>query len=335
MVKKISLVLLMFILVACSSSPVEPDKPDKPTPNEEPKPEAKLYSVFNGQEVKEATSQALGIMIENTPAARPHSGIGLADVVYEVAVEGWYISRFLAIFASEHPRKIGPVRSARIPFVRMVQEWDVPYAHYGAAETGQGDAKSLIAQIKPPVVFNGVANLHFEFYSRDNARKAPHNAYFDLEAATSVIPKQTYDRHFFFNTTSTVQDALNQRVFLRYSSDNRVMYEYDQSSGYYNRFINDQPMMDAYTNKQVTVKNIIVLHAPHRAVEAVAYILVDFIGEGRADFFVGGKHEMGTWKKDSYDDITRYYDVEGHEVVFLAGNTWIQVIHDQLEFGFN
>src|SRR5699024_6083318 len=70
------------------------------------------HSIFNGEGIHkdQNTYQAFGIMIENSTDARPQSALGLADIVYENAVETYTITRFLAIFASEHPTMVGPVR---------------------------------------------------------------------------------------------------------------------------------------------------------------------------------------------------------------------------------
>ena len=66
-------------------------------------------------------------------------------------------------------------------------------------------------------------------------------------------------------------------------------------------------------------------------VEADHYVLVDFIGEGKAEYFIDGKYEEGTWKKASYDDKTEFFDSEGNPILLLPGNTWIQVVHDNVE----
>jgi len=49
----------------------------------------------------------VAMMIENSPAARPQSGVINADLVYEAHAEGG-ITRFLAIFLSESPEVVGP-----------------------------------------------------------------------------------------------------------------------------------------------------------------------------------------------------------------------------------
>jgi hypothetical protein len=56
---------------------------------------------------------ALSVKVDNVPLARrpPQAGIDVADIVYEEPVEG--ATRFLAIFHSTLPPRIGPVRSTR------------------------------------------------------------------------------------------------------------------------------------------------------------------------------------------------------------------------------
>ena len=63
----------------------------------------------------------LGIMVENSIAARPQSGLTSADVIYEAVAEGG-ITRFLAIFYCQDAAYVGPVRSGRIYFIQLLQE---------------------------------------------------------------------------------------------------------------------------------------------------------------------------------------------------------------------
>lgn len=332
--------LSLFFILACSPQQEEIDEPKEPDPvTQQPEiiiePKHKNRSIFNGKGINEEqntnTYQAFGIIIENTSSARPQSALGLADIVYENAVETYSITRFLAIYASEHPAKVGPVRSSRIPFVRMIQEWGLPYAHFGSAATGQGDAKSLVESIDVPIRFDGHKGINHEFYSRDSARKAPHNAYFNAEDALVKIPELEYEKLFDFDESSNIDQQDASTVSFRYSSGNQVRYAYDSENKNYLRFINDKPMLDAYMNEQIRVTNIIALHAPHTTAESVQYVLVDFLGEGKAEYFVNGKYEEGSWKKASYEERTEYFDSAGNPIVLLPGNTWIQVVHDKVK----
>lgn len=328
-------VLLGIVILVKMNTPEEPIDNNPPTnelPTDPIDEEPVLRQPFNGREIEAETSyKAFAIMIENTAAARPQSGIAEADIVYEISVDGWAISRFMAIFSETHPSKVGPVRSARVPFAELLKELKLPFAHYGSASTGQGDALSIIRALNLPIRFDGHQGINAEFYSRDDARSAPHNAYFDAEAALVKIPLRDYEPRFKFHSSTNVNDRSVSEIDFNYSSSNQIKYIYDSTLKAYKRFINDNPMMDAYTNKQVTVTNIVALHAPHRDVESVRYVLVDFVGEGKAEFFINGQYEEGTWKKATASSTTQYFDSVGREITFLPGNTWIQVVHPNIE----
>ena len=91
----------------------------------------------------------LGIMIENSVPARPQSGLSAADIIYEAVAEGG-ITRFLTIFYCQDASYVGPVRSARIYFIRLLQEYGIYplYAHVGGANTdGPADALGEIDEL--------------------------------------------------------------------------------------------------------------------------------------------------------------------------------------------
>lgn len=324
--------LVCFLLMGCSAKPNDPITGFKAV---DPiaylsTGKAETTSVFTGKTKYGNTYEAVGVMFENTKEARPHSGISLADVVYEISVDGWAISRFLGIFSSTFPTKVGPVRSARFPFVRVIREWDIAFTHYGAGQTGEGNVLPLIRSTPFPVRFDGHTGLNDQYFSRDPARYAPHNAYWNAKAALEMIPEIEVKRHFTFDKNAYYAGTSVHKLDLRYSSTNRVSYEYLPEEHRYARFINEAPMMDAYTKQQVKVTNIIVQHAPHHAVEAVKYVIVEFEGSGVAEYFIDGTYLKGTWKKPKEGEPTTFYDDKGEEIKLLPGNTWIQVVHPDI-----
>ena len=68
------------------------------------------------------TQRVVSVKIENSPEARPQTNLQLADVVYESVTEGG-ITRFNAIFHSQSPDLIGPVRSARLSDTYIVPQY--------------------------------------------------------------------------------------------------------------------------------------------------------------------------------------------------------------------
>ena len=88
-------------------------------------------------------------MVENHVEARPQSGLGSADLIYEAIAEGG-ITRFMGVFycrAVADGDKIAPVRSARIYFVNIAAEYNTPvYVHVGGGncsrDQGSGQCTS-------------------------------------------------------------------------------------------------------------------------------------------------------------------------------------------------
>jgi hypothetical protein len=173
----IPLLLLLVLGVGCGGrpTPTPPPAPDaphvSPSPKAEPKPSAPAEPAIPG---------AVGIMVENSPQARPQTGLEKADLVFESESE-YGITRFLALFYRQGAKVVGPVRSARLPFVEMATPYRVPYAHAG------GSLEALRTLRDQPA---GLLNVD-EIYTcggcfwRSPERAAPHNLYTstDLQVA--------------------------------------------------------------------------------------------------------------------------------------------------------
>ena len=60
------------------------------------------------------TKRPVAVVVNNRPVARTQYGLSAADVVYEYVMDGWYVTRFTAIYYGNEVERIGPVRSARL-----------------------------------------------------------------------------------------------------------------------------------------------------------------------------------------------------------------------------
>jgi hypothetical protein len=84
-----------------------------------------------------AKRRPLVVMIENSPDARPHSGLNRSDVIYETVAEGG-VTRFMAVYLCDAARGnvvVAPVRSVRTYFIDWASEYGgTPlFAHVGGA----------------------------------------------------------------------------------------------------------------------------------------------------------------------------------------------------------
>ena len=78
------------------------------------------------QQAGMANTRPIAIMVENSFAARPQSGLYLADVVFEV-VDEYGITRFVAVYASQDAGIVGPVRSSRMYYADIAKSFDPVY----------------------------------------------------------------------------------------------------------------------------------------------------------------------------------------------------------------
>lgn len=264
--------------------------------------------------------QPVAVLIENSSAARPQSGLIYADVVYEMYVEG-KITRFMAIFNDRDSTVAGPVRSVRHYYLDIVREWDALLLHYG----GSGFAQDIYKKDRSIKRIDGIYDT--KYYWRDKSRKAPHNAYIDITESRQEISWEQKERGFLFGKDIPVGHDYSRIVIPYHSGHTVTSYVFDADKGVHKRFINGNPHVDRESGEQIEVKNIIVQYAKHRSMNTSAgHIDIELVSSGTAEYFINGNHFKGTWKKAGKGERTIFYDEDGQEIMLMPGNTWIQVV---------
>ncbi|MGY4645467.1 hypothetical protein ACVW07_003300 [Cellulomonas sp. URHB0016] len=112
---------------------------------------------------------ALAVKIENTAVARPQTGLEQTDVVWETIVE-FDVSRFIAVFHSQVPAEVGPIRSVR-PMDPVIL---APMHGLLAFSGGQPGILDLVAASGVQMISHdaGAPGMY-----RTKDRSAPHNVY--------------------------------------------------------------------------------------------------------------------------------------------------------------
>jgi len=262
----------------------------------------------------------IAVMVDNLGPARPQTGLGEAGVVYEMETEA-KITRFMALFAGDPPSVVGPVRSARSYYLQICKEWDAIFAHVGGS-------KDAIANIKRWGIrdLDQFANKG-EFW-RDKSRKAPHNVYLNIDEATAGKDLMM-EPHWRFGDLPD-GDPDYQKISFNYGNNNNVTYEFAADKKRYLRYINGSPHTDRESGEQIAVTNIVLQYADHHyRGDGSARIDIQLIGSGRAEYFLAGQYQEGSWRKDSIDSPTKFFDSYGQEIIFPRGNTWVQVLRPQ------
>lgn len=269
------------------------------------------------------------VQIDNeTTTGRPQYGIQSADVVYEMMIEG-VDTRLSAIFNDTFPTKVGPVRSSRVYFQYIQNEWDSIYVHDGGANNPAF-----------PKSYVGLADNGGDMKKNIDAGKGQPQkimwgggkqpTWANLQEVENAYKYTQTQRSPMFKFDQSVDYSKYpgfSKVDLPFtgSGDKQVEYTYDKSSDLLSRYNFGEPIVDGATNKQVYVQNLIVGYVTDEIITPyeVGHRLEGVIGNGKAEFFVGGKHMTGTWKKTDRHAGTVYKLDDGSDLVLKPGNTWI------------
>lgn len=324
------LVALVFVLLAGCSGNKEETIIDKPQTDKEEvaaKP-VNTYPLTGVGTDEEVNHRAVSVMVNNHPKARPQSGLSKADVVYEVLAES-NITRFLAIYQSEFPENIGPIRSARDYYIELAKGYESLYIFHGWSP----DAKKLI-QSDYIDHLNGL-NHDGTLFKRSSDRKAPHNSYITYENILEGAQKEGYSMEentppysFFSDDETGLISGEDYKVAaLSYgSADYDVTYKYDSASEKYTRHTAGVRTEDQDTKDPVLLDNILIVEAIHKVIDDKGRRSIDLTAGGDAYLLQKGKRLEIQWvSKDG-----RIVPVSGEtEVKLVQGKTWINIIPDQ------
>ena len=271
------------------------------------------------------------VMIPNDGQAKKRQyGIQDAYLVYEITVEGG-ITRLLALYKDVNVEKIGPTRSSRHYYLDYALENDAIYVHFGWSPQAQTDISTLGINN-----LNGIYNPSNMFW-RDNQYDAPNNAFTSTEniknAAKELDYRMTstdyelldYNKKIDLSKDETYKAANNVKI--DYSGGSYVKYVYDKENEYYLRYNNENKHIDNNTNKQVHMKNIIVVKMDTISIagDDKGRQNLNNIGNGTGYFITNGQSIEITWEKENRSSKTIYKDKSGKEIEVSDGNTFIQI----------
>ncbi|MGV3488480.1 MAG: DUF3048 domain-containing protein [Tuberibacillus sp.] len=319
--------LAMLLMAACTSKQKDTSKKEKaePTAVQPKSDEPTVTYPLTGLPAKDGVinRRVIGVMVNNHSLARPQSGLHKADIVYEVLAEG-QITRFLAIFQSQPPDVIGPVRSARPYYIELNNGYGGIYIAHGWSPQAQTILKSGVTDYIQGLFYDGT------LFKRASFRKAPHNSYIPYENVIKGAKEKGYDvtqnvQPLTFLTKKEVKNIPGedvQKVTVTYSKDNIVSYVYHPDDGLFYRQINGEQAADRETKTPLTAANVFIVSAKHSFIDGYRRE-IDLTSGGPAYLLQKGKLQEVEWKNVN-DRILPYKD--GQPMKLVPGTTWINII---------
>lgn len=272
------------------------------------------------------SKQVTAVMVENSPDARPQSGLTDAGVVFEAIAEAG-ITRFMALYQDTESDYIGPVRSARPYYLDFLMPFDAAYGHVG----GSPEALRLIRQ-------RGVKDLD-QFgapgsYERVSSRYAPHNVYTSTGKLNALEKERGYNKSNFTGFARKTDESPAstpkvKKIDLNISSVlYNVHYDYHKKSNSYRRVMGGKAHTDEKSGKQISPKVVVAVVMNKGLASDGYHTTYGTTGKGRVFVFQDGKVIKGTWQKKSAKKQFVFKDNAGQEIQLTPGKTWVTIVSD-------
>ena len=287
--------------------------------------------------------RALAVKVGNSDRrSRPQAGLAAADIVYEVLIEGGK-SRLTAVFHSEIPSRVGPVRSVRTSDFDLLADLSRPFlASSGAnptvlSEIRRADRAGTIVDV------GGMRT--FVPYSRDPARRSPHNLYFHSESLTDsggaalrggtletpVVPLLEYGS----SNPDGIAGAQGVTVTYHRPTNNVVSHIWDPAARGWVRIQGGDLMMTEteFGLREVAPANVAVVWMTHRYAPADPESpLTRSYGTGDALVLTAGAVHEAVWERTEDRVGFRFADRAGSPLSFSPGSTWILIANSSPRF---
>jgi hypothetical protein len=290
----------------------------------------------------------VAIKISNWPGqyVRPQSGIVSADLIFEHYNEGWFATRWTAVYLGESPERVGPIRSGRII------DLEIP-AMYSAIFANSGFSNGVVALFRNSdlypdwVVSDSLPeSIQPRPFYRDYSRGVPleHTMYTspalvrEWAAARGVEGRQQL-RAMTFTTEPKPELEASGPADTISIPWNRLDAEwrYDEASGRYLRWTDGTAHVDALSGQQLSAANVVVLYVPqwntdiveepHSGALSIRWALWNEDNPYRPAILLrDGKRYDGIWNREERDDPVTLADAEGNTLPFKVGSTFFEVV---------
>lgn len=264
---------------------------------------------------------ALAVKIDNHRNARAnHTGLAVADIVYEEKVEGG-LSRFAAVFHSRDADPIGPIRSGRSQDVALLSSYTRPLFAWSGGNAG---VTRLIRE-------SFLTDLNFQRFTGSYYRGpggAPHNVYSSSDALYRLTPEDhpgAPSQQFEYLRDTEEFDGEPATTVELSIGDIDIVWEWNAEAGRYERSQEGDAHVDK-TYGRIGAENVVVLVVEYlpsqidrRSPEAQT------LGNGPVFVFSDGELIRGRWSRELEIHPLVLTDDDGDPIALTPGQTWIEL----------
>ncbi len=276
----------------------------------------------------------LVVKIDDTAAAHPQAGLEDADVVYIEQVEGG-LTRLAAVFSSKIPDVIGPVRSARISDIELLEQYGrVVFAYSGA----QSKLLPVIAEANLENL--GAQRQGQDIYANDPARLAPTAMMLQAKTLMSKVAAQgsaiaiSKNVGWNFGDSPETGTAISSvKVSWPASSYDATWSETEKRWLLSNRGLPDLAASGVHLGPTTFVIQLVSI-TPSEYFDKVGGVtpFSETVGSGKGFILRNGLAIEALWNRPTAEVGTSWTLPNGEEILFAPGQVWVALTDKQPVF---
>jgi hypothetical protein len=283
------------------------------------------------------------------------AGLSSADIVFEELIDqlgsSYANTRYTAVFLSQDPQLVGPIRSGRIINFQLAPMLDGALAHAGASD----GTRWLFSQ-------SPMTNLD-EYFNQGAYCYVKSHGYQGRLFSTGArlrewLVKKGWEKPvplygFNFSPGAPAGQPVTTIGITKspWPKYDQLQWQYDPGKGIYMRSVTGAALVDhSYpvtakwgsgadcvpgtpdTKTLVSATNVVVLYAKHEKTNIVedsansVSVHIYLTGQGDAQFFRDGIMVKGKWQRQSEQEFFRLTDAAGNPFALKPGTTWFEIV---------
>ncbi|MEM9522117.1 MAG: DUF3048 domain-containing protein [Actinomycetota bacterium] len=274
-----------------------------------------------------ASRPAIVAKIDNTDRGRPQEALSQADIVFETEIEGGF-TRLAAVWHSNTPEVLGPVRSGRTTDIAVFSSFNTPIFVWSGANRVHS---ALIRRFDMVNLGAATRNEYFRAADRPGTYDLMTDPTVLWDIAAADAAGGTPPVHFEYR-----DDTVGLPPSATPVSDVRIDYAsvgidwaWDAAAGGFVRTQAGTPHVDA-DEVQIIATNVVVAEVDRRStgmVDTAGSPVTEqvFVGAGRGIVFTDGHAIEVLWTKPSLSSVPTWTTPDGVPVALLPGQTWIEL----------
>lgn len=271
------------------------------------------------------------VKVENNSLVRPQTGLENADLIFEELVEGG-ASRFAAVFQSNIPDEVGPVRSVRHVDVSLAG----PIADVFVFSGGAKKTMNYVGLELPAAISK--VNEGFPGMNRKSGISAPNNLFLDTKQMLAAVAQSDTPSSGFFVPAPTSSATAGpapvgkavSTVEVAFSTLAEPNWKWNETDKLWMRSEGTKPFINKdgslFGTNNLVIIEIREVDAGYKGSTGGYVPRSVTSGSGRAWVLSKGKAVEVKWNKPTVASQMELSDTNGNPFTMPTGRTWVELL---------